>query len=112
MSTGTTPDVGSGGGDGGGQRDNLPTTSSMTPLVIDALNKLTSYFLPIDSAPKKTSAWGLLAAMQGRIKGFLSACEVSRLAPHFVIDAGWASAEAATKWKKRRVGSALRGMSA
>ena len=71
-------------------------------LVVDALNFLTAYFLPIDAAPKGTSAWRLLEAMQSRVDGFVAACAATNLRPHFVIDAGYQSEEAATKWRKRR----------
>ena len=71
-------------------------------LVVDALNFLTAYFLPIDAAPKGTSAWRLLEAMQSRVNGFVAACAATNLRPHFVIDAGYQSEEAATKWRKRR----------
>ena len=69
---------------------------------MDALNFLTAYFLPIDAAPKGTSAWRLLEAMQSRVNGFVAACAATNLRPHFVIDAGYQSEEAATKWRKRR----------
>ena len=71
-------------------------------LVVDALNFLTAYFLPIDAAPKGTSAWRLLEAMKSRVDGFVAACAATNLRPHFVIDAGYQSEEAATKWRKRR----------
>ena len=75
------------------------------PLVVDALNFLHSYFLPVrDAGPRaaRASAWTLLAAMRARVDGFLRACERSRFEPHFVIDAGWKSEEAGRKWTERR----------
>ena len=73
--------------------------------MVDALNLLTDYFLPVDrGAAPKSDAWTLLAVMQRRVAGFLEACAntTPALVPHFVIDAGWQSKEAATKWRKRR----------
>ena len=78
-------------------------------LVVDALNLLTEYFLGTDAlgpgAQKNgIDAWTLLEVMQRRVAGFLDACASStpQLIPHFVIDAGWKSDEAASKWRKRR----------
>ena len=73
-----------------------------TPLVVDALNFLTRYFMPVDKLGKKTPAWRLLAATKTMVEGFLEACAASGYSPHFVIDAGWKSDEAAKKWTKRR----------
>lgn len=93
--------VGGGGDDADGGREDV-TSTSPTPLVVDALNKLTSYFLPVYSVPVDTSPWKLLTIMKDRVEDFLRACEASHISPHFVIDDGYASAEAAQKWKKRR----------
>ena len=73
-----------------------------TPLVVDALNFLTQYFMPVDKMPESTPAWRLLAAMKVGVKGFLKACAASGFSPHFVIDAGYKSDEASRKWTKRR----------
>lgn len=83
----------------------LDSDGSPRHLVVDALNLLTDYFLPVDrGAAPKSDAWTLLAVMQRRVAGFLEACAntTPALVPHFVIDAGWQSKEAATKWRKRR----------
>ena len=80
-----------------------------TPLVIDALNFLTRYFMPVDKLGKKTPAWRLLAATKTMVEGFLEACAASGYSPHFVIDAGWKSDEAAKKWTKRREAECRRG---
>ena len=58
-----------------------------TPLVVDALNFLTQYFMPVDKMPGSTPAWRLLAAMKVGVEGFLKACAASGFSPHFVIDA-------------------------
>ena len=65
----------------------LDSDGSPRHLVVDALNLLTDYFIP-----------------DFRGAGFLEACAntTPALVPHFVIDAGWQSEEAATKWRKRR----------
>ena len=73
-----------------------------TPLVVDALNFLTQYFMPVDKMPGSTPAWRLLAAMKVGVEGFLKACAASGFSPHFVIDAGYKSDEASQKWTKRR----------
>ena len=80
-----------------------------TPLVVDALNFLTRYFMPVDKLGKKTPAWRLLAATKTMVEGFLEACAASGYSPHFVIDAGWKSDEAAKKWTKRREAECRRG---
>ena len=82
----------------------LHSDGSPRHLVVDALNLLNSYFLPIDDAPAGTSAWTLLEVMQKRVIGFLTACSntTPQLIPHFVIDAGWKTREAANKWRQRR----------
>ena len=83
----------------------LDSDGSPRHLVVDALNLLTDYFLPVDrGAAPKSDAWTMLAVMQRRVAGFLEACAntTPALVPHFVIDAGWQSEEAATKWRKRR----------
>jgi|AntAceMinimDraft_5_1070358.scaffolds.fasta_scaffold25424_2 hypothetical protein len=74
----------------------------MPPLVIDALNLLTSYFLPVEETADDADAWTLLRVMEGRVGGFLHACENSKIDPHFVIDAGFSSVEAEAKWTARR----------
>jgi len=82
----------------------LDSDGSPRHLVVDALNLLTDYFLPDDRGAAKGDAWTMLAVMQRRVAGFLEACAntTPALVPHFVIDAGWQSEEAATKWRKRR----------
>ena len=72
----------------------------MRPLVVDALNILT-YFLPLDLRGE-CDPWAMMRAMKARVDAFLRACENAEIAPHFVIDAGWQSDEAAAKWTKRR----------
>ena len=73
-----------------------------TPLVVDALNFLTQYFMPVDEDAGSTPAWRLLATMKVGVEGFLKACAASGVSPHFVIDAGYKSDEASQKWTKRR----------
>ena len=82
----------------------LDSDGSPRHLVVDALNLLGSYFLPDDLGASKGDAWTMLAVMRRRVAGFLEACAntTPALVPHFVIDAGWQSEEAATKWRKRR----------
>ena len=82
----------------------LDSDGSPRHLVVDALNLLNDYFLPNDRGAAKCDAWTMLAVMQRRVAGFLEACAntTPALVPHFVIDAGWQSEEAATKWRKRR----------
>ena len=82
----------------------LDSDGSPRHLVVDALNLLGSYFLADDHGASKGDAWTMLAVMRRRVAGFLEACASTTptLMPHFVIDAGWQSEEAATKWRKRR----------
>lgn len=82
----------------------LDSDGSPRHLVVDALNLLTDYFLPDFRGACKGDAWTMLAVLRRRVAGFLEACAntTPALVPHFVIDAGWQSEEAATKWRKRR----------
>ena len=82
----------------------LDSDGSPRHLVVDALNLLTDYFLPDFRGASKGDAWTMLAVLRRRVAGFLEACAntTPALVPHFVIDAGWQSEEAATKWRKRR----------
>mmetsp|Transcript_34794 Transcript_34794/g.87258 ORF Transcript_34794/g.87258 Transcript_34794/m.87258 type:complete len:831 (-) Transcript_34794:492-2984(-) len=73
-----------------------------TYLVVDALNFLSSYFLPVKEMSRDVDTWTLLRVMEARVEGFLLACERSKYAPNFVIDDGYRSEEAQVKWTKRR----------
>ena len=82
----------------------LDSDGSPRHLVVDALNLLTDYFIPDFRGASKGDAWTMLAVLRRRVAGFLEACAntTPALVPHFVIDAGWQSEEAATTWRKRR----------
>ena len=74
-------------------------------LVVDALNFLTAYFLPIDAAPKGTSAWRLLEAMKSRVDGFVAACAATK--PSETSFDGWFR-----KFSGRLSGESTRGAAA
>eukprot|EP00873_Tetraselmis_striata_P026019 jgi/Tetstr1/446283/TSEL_033827.t1 len=79
-------------------------------LVVDALNYL-GFFFP--SFRQTRNPWAELAIGARHVRGFLEAAEEAGLTPKFVVDCGWASDEAGSKWRgrrKREVWSEDRGM--